>query len=97
MKPSTLLATVAARTLAPGLSCATAAQAQEADKLPSYGPVLPPIKARALAVDPQKGDLVQQVKPDMFVITDGIYQSAFVTTGKGVFRRAALICARWDD
>lgn len=47
-------------------------------------PVLPHIKARALAVDQQKGYLVKQVKPDVYVITDGIYQSAFVTTGKGV-------------
>ena len=61
-----------------------AAGAQEADKLPNYVPVLAQIKARALAVDPQKGYLVKQVKPDVYVITDGTYQSAFVTTGKGV-------------
>jgi hypothetical protein len=61
-----------------------AVQAQELDKLPNYVPVLPQIKARALAVDPQKGYLVQQVKPNVYVITDGICQSAFVTTGKGV-------------
>jgi glyoxylase-like metal-dependent hydrolase (beta-lactamase superfamily II) len=60
------------------------AQAQDLDKLPNYVPVLPQIKARALAVDPQKGYLVKQVKPDVYVITDGLYQSAFVTTGKGV-------------
>ena len=57
------------------------AQAQDLDKLPNYVPVLPQIKARALAVDPQKGYLVKQVKPDVYVITDGLYQSAFVTTG----------------
>jgi len=61
-----------------------AVQAQELDTLPNYVPVLPQIKARALAVDPQKGYLVQQVKPNVYVLTDGIYQSAFVTTGKGV-------------
>ena len=60
------------------------AQAQDLDKLPNYVPVLPQIKARALAVDPQKGYLVKQVKADVYVITDGLYQSAFVTTGKGV-------------
>lgn len=49
-----------------------------------YVAVLPQVKARALPVDPQKGYLVKEVKPDVFVITDGIYQSAFVTTGKGV-------------
>ena len=70
--------------LALGLACGTSASAQELDKLPSYVPVLPQIKARALNIDPQKGYLVQQVKPDVYVITDGIYQSAFATTGKAV-------------
>ena len=84
MNTSRLLSTFAAFSLALGLSVAPSAQAQEAAKLPNYVPVLPHIKARALAVDPQKGYLVQQVKPDVYIITDGIYQSAFVTTGKGV-------------
>lgn len=79
-----LLTSFAAFSLALGLSFAASAQANEADKLPNYVPVLPHIKARALAVDPQKGYLVQKVKPDVYVMTDGIYQSAFVTTGKGV-------------
>jgi glyoxylase-like metal-dependent hydrolase (beta-lactamase superfamily II) len=60
------------------------AQAQDLDKLPSYVPVLPAVKARAMAVDPSKGFLVKEVKPNVYVVTDGIYQSAFVTTGKGV-------------
>ena len=76
MQTSKLLATLATLTLTVGLSFTTASQAQEADKLPNYVPVLPQIKARALAVDPQKGILVKQVKPDVYVITDGIYQSA---------------------
>jgi len=84
MNTSTFLATFAAFSLALCLSVVPSAQAQEADKLPNYVPVLPQVKARALAVDPQKGYLVKQVKPDVYVITDGIYQSAFVTTGKGV-------------
>ena len=81
MKSFNLLATLA---LALGLSFTAAIPAQGADKLPNYVPVLPEVKARALAVDPQKGYLVKQVKPGVFVITEGIYQSAFVTTGKGV-------------
>jgi glyoxylase-like metal-dependent hydrolase (beta-lactamase superfamily II) len=60
------------------------AQAQDLDKLPNYVPVLPAVKARALAVDPSKGFLVKEVKPNVYVVTDGIYQSAFVTSGKGV-------------
>jgi glyoxylase-like metal-dependent hydrolase (beta-lactamase superfamily II) len=46
--------------------------------------VLPAVKARALPVDAAKGFLVKEVKPDVFVVTDGLYQSAFVTTGKCV-------------
>lgn len=84
MNTSTLLSTFVGFSLALGLSFAPSTQVQEADKLPNYVPVLPHIKARALAVDPQKGYLVQQVKPDVYVISDGIYQSAFVTTGQGV-------------
>jgi glyoxylase-like metal-dependent hydrolase (beta-lactamase superfamily II) len=49
-----------------------------------YVPVLPEVRARALPVDPKKGYLVMEVKPGVFVITDGAYQSAFVTTGEGV-------------
>lgn len=84
MNTSKLLSTFAAFSLALGLSLAPSAQAKEADMMPNYAPVLPHIKARAMAVDPQKGYLVQKVKPDVYVITDGIYNSAFVTTGKGV-------------
>ena len=81
MKSFNLLVSLA---LALGLSFTAATPAQGADKLPNYVPVLPQVRARALAVDPQKGYLVKQVKPGVFVITEGIYQSAFVTTGKGV-------------
>jgi glyoxylase-like metal-dependent hydrolase (beta-lactamase superfamily II) len=84
MTISKLLSALTALALALGIAASSVARAQAADKLPNYVPVLPQIKARALAVDPQKGYLVKQVKPDVYVITDGIYQSAFVTTGKGV-------------
>ena len=84
MKTLKLSSALATHLLALGIAITTVAHAQEADRLPNYVPVLPQIKARALAVDPKKGYLVQQVKPDVYVITDGIYQSAFVTTGKGV-------------
>ena len=84
MKTLKLSSALATHLLALGIAITTVAHAQEADRLPNYAPVLPQIKARALAVDPQKGYLVTQVKPDVYVITDGIYQSAFVTTGEGV-------------
>lgn len=79
MKTSRLLAARASLTLAIGLPFTTTPQAQEADKLPNDVPVLPQIRARALGVDPHKGYLVEQVKPDVYVITDGICQSAYLT------------------
>jgi glyoxylase-like metal-dependent hydrolase (beta-lactamase superfamily II) len=64
--------------------CGACAQAQTADNLPDYAPLLPLIKARATVIDPRKGYAVKQLKPDVYMITEGAYESAFVTTGKGV-------------
>jgi glyoxylase-like metal-dependent hydrolase (beta-lactamase superfamily II) len=60
--------------------------AQESGKTNAakYVAVLPEVTARALPVDPRKGYVVKEVKPGVFVIADGNYQSAFVTTGQGV-------------
>jgi glyoxylase-like metal-dependent hydrolase (beta-lactamase superfamily II) len=66
-----------------GLSGATA-RAQTSDRLPDYAPLLPQIKAKAPHIDSKKGYVVQQLKPDVYMITEGAYESAFVTTGKGV-------------
>ena len=55
--------------------------AQEAEQ---FVPVLQKVKDRMLPVDPAKGYLVKEVKPDVYVITEGAYQSMFVTTGQGV-------------
>jgi glyoxylase-like metal-dependent hydrolase (beta-lactamase superfamily II) len=54
------------------------------NELPYYAPLLPQAKARAWPVDPQQGYLVREIKPNIFIITDGGYQSLFVTTGNGV-------------
>jgi glyoxylase-like metal-dependent hydrolase (beta-lactamase superfamily II) len=62
---------------------ATVSPAQEA-RLPNYAPLLPQVKARAWPVDPQKGYVVRGIAPDLFLITNGTYQSLFATTGKGV-------------
>jgi len=58
--------------------------AQTGETLPDYVPLLPQVKAKAPTIDPQKGYFVQQLKPDVYMITEGAYESAFVTTGKGV-------------
>jgi glyoxylase-like metal-dependent hydrolase (beta-lactamase superfamily II) len=52
--------------------------------LPNYVPLLPEVKQKAPAIDPRKGYVVRQLKPDVYMITEGAYESAFVTTGKGV-------------
>jgi glyoxylase-like metal-dependent hydrolase (beta-lactamase superfamily II) len=62
----------------------SAAQAQDAATLPEFLPVPPAVKARILEVDQQKGYLVKELKPHVYMITDGGYQSLFVTTGEGV-------------
>jgi glyoxylase-like metal-dependent hydrolase (beta-lactamase superfamily II) len=58
--------------------------AQTSEALPDFVPLLPQVKAKAPLIDPQKGYFVQQIKPDVYMITEGAYESAFVTTGKGV-------------
>jgi glyoxylase-like metal-dependent hydrolase (beta-lactamase superfamily II) len=52
--------------------------------LPSYVPLLPEVKQKAPVIDPRKGYVVKKLKPDVYMITEGAYESAFVTTGKGV-------------
>ena len=54
------------------------------EPLPNFGPLLPQVSARTPKIDPGKGYLVTSLKPNVFMITDGGYESAFVTTGRGV-------------
>jgi glyoxylase-like metal-dependent hydrolase (beta-lactamase superfamily II) len=49
-----------------------------------YVRLLPTVRERMLPVDYSKGYLVKEIKPDVYIITDGAYQSMFVTTGQGV-------------
>jgi glyoxylase-like metal-dependent hydrolase (beta-lactamase superfamily II) len=65
-------------------SSAPYAEAQDTIKMPEFLPVPAAIKARILEVDQQKGYLVKELKPHVYMITDGGYQSLFVTTGMGV-------------
>jgi glyoxylase-like metal-dependent hydrolase (beta-lactamase superfamily II) len=58
--------------------------AQSVGNFPDYVPLLPKVKAKAVEVDPKKGYAVKELKPDIFMITEGAYESVFVTTGKGV-------------
>ena len=59
-------------------------RAHDAEPLPDFRALPPAVKARVLPVDPQKGYLVKELKQDVYLITDGGYQSLFLTTGQGV-------------
>jgi glyoxylase-like metal-dependent hydrolase (beta-lactamase superfamily II) len=58
-----------------------AARASAADVLPDYAPV--PRSALGPALNPQ-GYYVGRVEKNLFWVTDGVYQSAFLTTRDGV-------------
>jgi glyoxylase-like metal-dependent hydrolase (beta-lactamase superfamily II) len=61
-----------------------AASATAAETLPDYVPLLAAVKEKAPSIDPHKGYAVKLLKPDVYMITEGAYESMFVTTGRGV-------------
>lgn len=67
-----------------GFCLGTTVRAQTTDTLPDYVPLLPQVKAKSPVIDPEKGYFVEELKPGVFMITEGAYESVFVTTGKGV-------------
>jgi len=54
------------------------------ETLPDYAPLLPAVKEKAVSIDPHKGYAVKRLKPGVYMITEGAYESMFVTTGSGV-------------
>jgi glyoxylase-like metal-dependent hydrolase (beta-lactamase superfamily II) len=54
------------------------------DSYRAFAPELAQILARAPKIDPKTGVHASEVKPGLFWVTDGIYQSAFVRTGEGI-------------
>lgn len=50
----------------------------------NFAPELDKTVARMPRFDPATGLHVKEVKPNLFYVTDGIYQSAFVRTGEGI-------------
>lgn len=52
--------------------------------LKDYVPVLPATLERAWAIDPQSGVETREVARGVYVVTDGVWQSAFVVTTEGV-------------
>jgi hypothetical protein len=54
-----------------GLAFGAAGRAQTAETLPNYVRLLPQVKAKTTAVDPRKGYAVKELKPDVYMITEG--------------------------
>jgi len=52
--------------------------------LTDYAPVLPSTLDRAWAIVPEKGVETREVADGVFVVTDGVWQSAFAVTDEGV-------------
>ena len=52
--------------------------------LESYVPVLKSTLDRSINVSYEKGYAIEQVKPNIYVLTDGIWQSAAIVTSEGV-------------
>lgn len=52
--------------------------------LESYQPVLQSTLDRSINVNYEKGYAIQEVKPNIYVLTDGIWQSAAIVTSEGV-------------
>jgi glyoxylase-like metal-dependent hydrolase (beta-lactamase superfamily II) len=50
----------------------------------AFAPELAETAARVPKIDPATGVHASEIKPDLFWVTDGIYQSAFVRTGDGI-------------
>jgi hypothetical protein len=52
--------------------------------LGDYVPVLPATLEREWAIDPKRGIETREVADGVYVVTDGVWQSAFVVTEEGV-------------
>ncbi|KAA3662461.1 MAG: MBL fold metallo-hydrolase, partial [Chloroflexi bacterium] len=50
----------------------------------TFAPELPATVGRVPQLDPKTGVYVEEAKPNLFYVTDGIYQSAFLKTEEGV-------------
>ena len=57
---------------------------EDANSYRSFTPELEKTIARIPQLDPETQLYVEEVKPNLFYVTEGIYQSAFLKTGAGV-------------
>src|ERR1700732_3096598 len=78
--------------LAAALCVHVAAQSSAGDSqedLRKYVPVLPSVKAQFWKIDPKLGYAVKSVGGGVYVISDNMWQSAFLVTDEGVVAFAA--------
>jgi hypothetical protein len=65
-----ILKAITALFLVAGLPFGATGQ-EQAGTLPNYLPLLPQVKATATPIDPQKGYAVKELKPEIYMITEG--------------------------
>ena len=58
--------------------------AEDVNWYQNFAPELADTLARLPQLDPETGLYVEEVKPNLFWVTEGVYQSAFLKTGQGV-------------
>jgi glyoxylase-like metal-dependent hydrolase (beta-lactamase superfamily II) len=73
-----------AQTVARDTANAVSLDPEAPNSFRSFAPELGQTVARMPKLDPQTGLHVAEVKPDLFYVTDGVYQAAFVRTGEGI-------------
>lgn len=81
-----IVAAVALSTAGPSSFAQSSAQTERATgrALKDYAPVLQSALDRAWVIDPKKGVETRKVADGVYVVTDGVWQSAFAVTGAGV-------------
>ncbi|MEO7791064.1 MAG: MBL fold metallo-hydrolase [Vicinamibacterales bacterium] len=81
-----IVAAVALSTAGTSSFAQSSAQTERATgrALKDYAPVLQSTLARAWVIDPKKGVETRKVADGVYVVTDGVWQSAFAVTGAGV-------------
>jgi glyoxylase-like metal-dependent hydrolase (beta-lactamase superfamily II) len=72
------------KALAPDTANAVSLDPEAPNSFRTFAPELAATVARMPRIDPQTGLHVAEVKPNLFYVTDGVYQCAFVRTGEGI-------------
>lgn len=74
----------AAKAAVPDTANAVSLDPEAPNSFRTFLPELDRTAARMPKIDPRTGLHVSEVKPNLFYVTDGVYQAAFVRTGEGI-------------